>query len=167
MTNRLAVTAFLKWNGPRDSNVSKVGLEQQNVIDFGMIDIFLNLPITIGGDLDPHLILGPTRVLNPNGISNGWAVFAELTTDRQTEWLTDHAAWSVGCIYVCSTTMQPIPFMIFMVLSSWQAIVKVHSVRLMNAYTAPDGSQPSNHTNWLWPFAIYYYYYSAWKLMLI
>jgi len=29
--------------------------------------------------------LGPTRVLNPNGISIGVAVFAELTSDRQTD----------------------------------------------------------------------------------
>ena len=50
------------------------------------------------GDLDPHLIRGslgpgPTRVLNPNGISIGSAVFAGLTdvTDRQ----TDHTSWSV------------------------------------------------------------------------
>ena len=63
------------------------------------------------GDLDPHLIHGffwPTRVLNPNGISIGAAVFAELTsvTDRQTcrptDRPTDHATRSVaiGRIYV-------------------------------------------------------------------
>jgi len=46
---------------------------------------------------------GPTRVLNPNGISIGSTVFAGLTsvTDRQ----TDHATQSVtvGCIYVQCT----------------------------------------------------------------
>jgi len=50
---------------------------------------------------------GPTRVLNPNSISIGSAVFAGLTsvTDR----LTDHATRSVtiGHIYVCSTAMWP------------------------------------------------------------
>jgi len=52
--------------------------------------------------------LGPTRVLNPNGISIGATVFAGLTsvTDRP----TDHATQSVtiGRIYVCSTAMRPI-----------------------------------------------------------
>ena len=51
--------------------------------------------------------LEPTQVLNPNGISIGSAVFAELTsvTDRP----TDHATRSVtiGRIYVCSTAMRP------------------------------------------------------------
>jgi len=50
---------------------------------------------------------GPTRVLNPNGISISLAVSAQLTsvTDR----LTDHTTRSVtvGRIYVCSTAMQP------------------------------------------------------------
>ena len=48
-----------------------------------------------------------TRVLNPNGISIGSAVFAGLTCviDR----LTNHASRSVtiGCIYIRSTAMQP------------------------------------------------------------
>jgi len=48
--------------------------------------------------------LGPTRVLNPNGISIGSAVFAGLTTvtDRETDRPTDHATWSVtvGSIYI-------------------------------------------------------------------
>ena len=41
--------------------------------------------------------LGPTLVLNPNGISIGSAVFAGLTslTDRQTDRRTDHA-WRSG-----------------------------------------------------------------------
>ena len=48
------------------------------------------------GDLEPSntFVPGrPTRVLNPNGISIGSAVFAGLTsvTDRP----TDHACWSV------------------------------------------------------------------------
>jgi len=50
---------------------------------------------------------GPTRVINPNDISIGSAVFAELTTvtDRQ----TDHATRSVTIdrIYVRSTAMRP------------------------------------------------------------
>jgi len=50
---------------------------------------------------------GPTRVLNPNGISISSAIFAGLSsvTDRQ----TDHATRSVtiGRIYVRSTVMQP------------------------------------------------------------
>jgi len=54
---------------------------------------------------------GYIRVLNPNGISIGSAVFAGLTsvTDRQTDSLTnrptDHATRSVttDCIYVRST----------------------------------------------------------------
>jgi len=57
---------------------------------------------------------GPTRILNPNGISIGLAVFAGLTdvTDRQTETQsdrpTDHATRSVtiGRIYVRSTAMR-------------------------------------------------------------
>ena len=49
----------------------------------------------------------PTRVLKPNGISIGSAVFAGLTsvTDRQTDQPTDHATRSVTIdrIYVRST----------------------------------------------------------------
>jgi len=55
--------------------------------------------------------LGLTRVLKPNGISIGAAVFAWLTsvTDRQTDRPTDHATRSVtvGRIYVHSTAMWP------------------------------------------------------------
>ena len=54
---------------------------------------------------------GPTRVLNPNGISIGSAVFAGLTnvTDRPTDRPTDHTTRSVriGRIYVRSTVMRP------------------------------------------------------------
>jgi len=50
---------------------------------------------------------GPTRVVNPNGISIGAAIFAGLTsvTDRP----TDHATRSIttGRIYVRSTAMRP------------------------------------------------------------
>jgi len=58
-------------------------------------------------DLDVTRFLGPTRVLNPNGISIGSAVFARLTT--VTDRPTDHATRSVtiGGIYVRSTGMQP------------------------------------------------------------
>jgi len=55
--------------------------------------------------------LGLTRVLKPNGISIGAAVFAWLTsvTDRQTDRPTDHDTRSVtvGRIYVHSTAMWP------------------------------------------------------------
>jgi len=48
---------------------------------------------------------GPTRILYPNGISIGWAVFAGLTTvtDRPTDSSRDNASRSVtiGRIYVC------------------------------------------------------------------
>ena len=57
--------------------------------------------------------LGPTQVLNPNGISIGAVVFAGLTsvTDRQTDRSTDHASRSltIDRIYVRSkltTTMR-------------------------------------------------------------
>jgi len=54
--------------------------------------------------------LGPTRVLNSNGISIGAVVLAGLTsvTDRP----TDHATQSVtiGRIYVRSTAMRPINY---------------------------------------------------------
>jgi len=50
---------------------------------------------------------GPTRVLNPNGISIGSAVFARLTgmTDRT----TDHAIRlvTIGRIYAHSTAIRP------------------------------------------------------------
>jgi len=65
------------------------------------------------GDVDPSNIWfpGPTRVLNPNGISIGWVVFAGLTsvTDRPTDRQTDHATRSVtiGRIYVRSTALRP------------------------------------------------------------
>jgi len=54
------------------------------------------LPIPMG-DLDPHLITwfpGPTHVLNPNGISICFTMFAGLTsvTDRP----TDRPRYSVG-----------------------------------------------------------------------
>jgi len=39
--------------------------------------------------------------------------------------------------------------MIFMVLSSWQAIARVHSVYLMNADYVPVGCQPSDQANQL------------------
>jgi len=57
----------------------------------------------------PHLntwFLGPTRVLNPNVISIGAAVFAELTnasdrrTDRHTDRPTDKPRYSVGTVTV-------------------------------------------------------------------
>jgi len=50
--------------------------------------------------------LGPTPVLNPNSISIVSAVFAGLTsvTDRQTTLLP---SVTIGCIYICSTAMQP------------------------------------------------------------
>jgi len=53
--------------------------------------------------------LGPTRVLNPNGISIGSAIFAGLTTVTDWQTPTDHATQSVtiGCIYICSTVMWP------------------------------------------------------------
>jgi len=53
-------------------------------------------------DLNSHLINawfpGPARVLNPNGISIGSAVFAGLTSviERQTDRLTDRPHYSVG-----------------------------------------------------------------------
>ena len=54
--------------------------------------------------------LWPTAVLNPHGISVGWAAFVGLAsvTDRP----TDHATQSVtiasiGHIYICSNAMQP------------------------------------------------------------
>jgi len=58
--------------------------------------------------------LGPTQVLNPNGISVGSAIIAGLTTvtdrqtDRQTDRTTDHATRSatIGRIYVRSTAIR-------------------------------------------------------------
>jgi len=63
-----------------------------------------------GGDLDPPSntwFPGPTQVLNPNGSSNGAAVFAGLTsvTDRQTDRQTRYSVTSR--IYVRSTAMRP------------------------------------------------------------
>jgi len=64
------------------------------------------------GDMDPPSnrpawFLGPTPVINPNGVSMGSAVFTGLTslTDRETDRPTDHAirSVSVGRIYVRST----------------------------------------------------------------
>ena len=48
------------------------------------------------------MVLGPTRVLNPNGISFDSDVFAGLSIAWQTDRQTDHAAWSVtiGRTYV-------------------------------------------------------------------
>ena len=63
------------------------------------------------GPLSNTWFLGPTRVLNPNGILIGAAVFAGVTsvTDRRTNGQTDRATRSVtiGRIYVRSTLMQP------------------------------------------------------------
>jgi len=67
------------------------------------------LPLPMGGSGPPSTTWfpGPTRVLNPNGILIGAAIFAGLisVTDRP----TDHATQSVtiGRIYVRSTAMQP------------------------------------------------------------
>jgi len=52
--------------------------------------------------------LGPTWVHNPNGISTGSAIFAGSLL-WQTNRPTDHTTRfvTVGCIYICSTAMQP------------------------------------------------------------
>jgi len=52
--------------------------------------------------------LGPTQVLNPNGISIGSAFFAGLTTvtDRPTD-RTTRSTLTIVRIYVRSTAMQP------------------------------------------------------------
>jgi len=71
-----------------------------------------NLPLPMGGSEPPSntWCLGPTQVLNPNGISIGSAAFAGLTsvTDRQTDRGTDHATRSltIDRIYVRSTAMR-------------------------------------------------------------
>jgi len=63
----------------------------------------------------------PTRVLNPNSISIGSAIFAGLmiVTDQQ----TDHAtSVTIGCIYVGYLVLRCgliIPMSVFMVLSLW------------------------------------------------
>jgi len=49
--------------------------------------------------------LGPTRVLNPNGISIGSAIFAGLTVTRQTDY--DTRSVITGRTYVRSTAMRP------------------------------------------------------------
>jgi len=73
----------------------------------------LSLPMGKSGPPSNRWFPGPTRVLNPKGISIGSAVFAELTsvTDRHTDRPTDHATRSVtiGRIYmhVRSTAMRP------------------------------------------------------------
>jgi len=50
------------------------------------------------GPLSNTWLPGPNRVTNPNGISIGAAVFAELTsvTDRTTDRPTDRLHYSVG-----------------------------------------------------------------------
>jgi len=64
-------------------------------------------------DVDPLLIMffRPTRVLNPNDISIGSAVFAGLTTVTgiSTERPTDHCTRSVTivCTYIHATAMPP------------------------------------------------------------
>jgi len=58
------------------------------------------LPLPHGGTWTPSntWFVGPTRVLNPNGILTGAAVFAGLTsvTDRATDRRTDRPCYSVG-----------------------------------------------------------------------
>jgi len=68
------------------------------------------LPMGGSGPPSNTWFLGPTRVLNPNGISISAAVFAGLTS--VTDWLTDRPRYSVGKvtighIYVHSTVMRP------------------------------------------------------------
>jgi len=71
----------------------------------GMLLLPSKLPLPTGGSRPPSntQFPGPIRVLNPNDISIGSAVFAGFTsvTDRQ----TDHVTRSVTIdrIYVCST----------------------------------------------------------------
>ena len=66
----------------------------------------LSYVIPVGGSERPSntWLSGPTRVLNPNGISIGLPQFAGLAS-VQTDRLTDHATRSVGIdrIYVYST----------------------------------------------------------------
>jgi len=59
----------------------------------------LPLSIWISGPQSSTWFPGPTRVLNPNGISIGSVCFAGLTsvTDRP----TDHATWSVTIDRIC------------------------------------------------------------------
>jgi len=67
------------------------------------------IPMGESGPPSNTWFIGPTRVLNPNGISISSAVFAGLTsvTDRPTDRPTDHATRSVtGRVYVCSTAMR-------------------------------------------------------------
>jgi len=66
------------------------------------------LSLPMGGPENPSKtwFLGPTRVLNPNGILIGSAVFAGLTsvTDRSTDQATRLAI--IGRTYICSIAMQ-------------------------------------------------------------
>jgi len=71
----------------------------------------LPLPMEGSGPPSSTWFLGPTRVLSPNGISIGAAVYARLNSviDQQIDRPTDHATLSetTGRIYVCSTVMRP------------------------------------------------------------
>ena len=63
------------------------------------VSLNFTMPLPMG-DLDPcnTWFLGPTRVLNPNGISIGAAVFAGLTsvTVRQTKGQTNRQTTLLG-----------------------------------------------------------------------
>jgi len=84
---------------------------------------------------------GPTRVLNPNGISIGSAVFAGLTsvTDRALDRPTGHATPSVtiGHIYICSTAMRP--KMAPLQILKMQYIIHKHVTKCSNEQ---DGHSP-------------------------
>jgi len=103
------------WAHPRPQPKRQLDRFSRFCIDDSRMSLYYTLKIApFHGGSGPSAntrFLGPTRVLNPNGISIDAAVFAGLTsvTDRQTDRPTDHAtqAVTIGHIYVRSTAMRP------------------------------------------------------------
>ena len=89
---------FVQLTAGRPHTLQWVTLSPQNCHSYGMI---WNPIYT--------WFLGVTRVLNPNGIWIGWAVFASLTTvtDRQIDRQTTIYV-TIGRIYARGTAMRPV-----------------------------------------------------------
>ena len=98
----------IQVHNPNDTSIGSAILHSSPVsLYFTMGRLFPSQNCPLPWGIWIHGFLGPTQVLNANGIWIGSAVLAGLTT--VTDWPTDHITQSVtiGQIYIHSTVMRP------------------------------------------------------------